>query len=381
MAAPSIPHLEQLLGRALGRPARIASFERLSPWAVARVTLTGGSPATVMVKWVRDYDQRTDPRQIATEQAALIFLAELGFEAAPRLIAADADTLVMEDLAPRRPLAELLVERGMAACKPALMGWAQTLGQLGARTAAHAGRYGAIRAALGPDDPATAERGLGPGWTAVAQALDSLGARPSNAAGQEFAAIEAALRAPGPFAALTNGDVQANNLLVGEDLGNVRLIDYESRCVRRGVRAAPPPGGCGPERHQHRRALAVVGVGRLAQAGDEEALLQPRLQPEAERDEGDPDKGDRRAELDGEREEGRDQTGVDRVAHQPVGAALDQLVTFLAGHVSGPQVAERKPGPPHEGDAAGHHGGHQPAGPAGQPPDGPCEGQEGGVGS
>jgi hypothetical protein len=238
MAAPSIPHLEQLLGRALGRPARIASFERLSPWAVARVTLTDGSPATVMVKWVRDYDQRTDPRQIATEQAALIFLAELGFEAAPRLIAADADTLVMEDLAPRRPLAELLVERGMAACKPALMGWAQTLGQLGARTAAYAGRYGAIRAALGPDDPATAERGLGPGWTAVAQALDSLGARPSNAARQELAAIEAALRAPGPFAALTNGDVQANNLLVGDDLGNVRLIDYEAAAFRHALAAA-----------------------------------------------------------------------------------------------------------------------------------------------
>ena len=64
------------------------------------------------------------------------------------------------------------------------------------------------------------------------------GAAPPSEASSELGRIEAMLREPGPFAALTNGDVQVNNFLVGEDGLDGRLIDYEAAGFRHALTAA-----------------------------------------------------------------------------------------------------------------------------------------------
>ena len=241
-AIPSTGQLEALLGAALGQPARVERFEQLAPWAVARcqIELGDGSARSVIVKWLRDDPRgfRTDLRQLATERAALAFLAELGWSRAPRLVAADhiAGVLAMDDLAPRTPLDARLRSEGLAALSSEMLDYAQALGELGAATAGRAARYSAIRAAYGPADPATAERGFGPDWPRTAQRLAELGLAIPDPVQRELSDVLAELHAPGPFLALTNGDTQVNNFLVGE--GEGRLIDYEAAGFRHALTAA-----------------------------------------------------------------------------------------------------------------------------------------------
>ena len=233
--------VEQVLDAALGLPACVERFDHLAPWAVARcqVRLGDGSAQSVIVKWLREHPQgvRTDVRQIATEAAALAFLGELGFARAPRLIAADpaAGILVTEDLSPRTPLAERLVAQGLAGLEPEMLDYARCLGELGAATAGRAGRYDAIRAALGPVDPATRERGFGPAWPTVSARLSELGLAIPDPVQRELAGLLGVLEAPGPFLAFTNGDVQVNNFLVGA--GEGKLIDYEAAGFRHALTA------------------------------------------------------------------------------------------------------------------------------------------------
>jgi hypothetical protein len=87
-------------------PVTVECWERLEPWAVARVRLGGaGAGRTVIVKWVRaaPAQARTEPWRLRAELAALQFLSDdLGLALAPRVIAAgvSAGFLVLEDLAP-----------------------------------------------------------------------------------------------------------------------------------------------------------------------------------------------------------------------------------------------------------------------------------------
>jgi hypothetical protein len=97
----------QALVTDLHAPVAVRGWERLEPWAVARVLLEGpGATRTAVVKWVRDgpAQVRSEPWRLRAELAALQFLSQdLGLALAPRVIAADARAglLVMEDLAPR----------------------------------------------------------------------------------------------------------------------------------------------------------------------------------------------------------------------------------------------------------------------------------------
>lgn len=238
---PTTEQLEALLSSALGWPARVERFERVAPWAVGRCQLRLGDAdsRSVIVKWLRGHPQglRTDIRQIATERAALEFLAEVGFARAPRLIAADRGLLVMEDLAPRTPLAERLFAQGLAGLEAEMLDYARCLGELGAATAGRAARFEAVRAAYGPVDPATAkERGFGPEWPATSRRLDELGLTISGAVERELAAMLALLEVPGPFLTFTNNDPQVNNFMVGA--GEGKLIDYEGACFRHALTAA-----------------------------------------------------------------------------------------------------------------------------------------------
>src|SRR5579863_9489979 len=115
-----------LLTDLYGVPVAVEGWERLEPWAVARVLLGGaGAARAVIVKWVRagSAQVRCEPWRLRAELAALQFLSEdLGLALAPRVIAADvqAGLLVMEDLAPRVAL-DRLIRRDGAAAHPGLL--------------------------------------------------------------------------------------------------------------------------------------------------------------------------------------------------------------------------------------------------------------------
>lgn len=233
MAAPSRTQLESLLTRALGRPTRIGFVESLPPWAVARChnEPAPGAPPTVIAKWLRDHPTglRTDPRQIYTEQAAYAFLAEIGFPNACRMIAADhaAGVLILEDLAPRVPLADRLRSDGAFAVRPELIAFAQTLGELGAATAGRERAYDRLRRQAGPlGGPAGHLAELDSAWPAARRRLEGLGLTMGDAAERDHEAVVTALADPGPFRAFSNGDPHPNNFLVGE--GGGRLIDFEA---------------------------------------------------------------------------------------------------------------------------------------------------------
>jgi hypothetical protein len=85
--------VQVLLTELFRAPVTVDRWERLEPWAVARVLLGGaGAARTVIVKWVRTgpAQARTEPGRLRAELAALQFLSgDLGLALAPRVIAAD----------------------------------------------------------------------------------------------------------------------------------------------------------------------------------------------------------------------------------------------------------------------------------------------------
>jgi len=231
--------LQALVRDALGKPVVVARVERVEPWFVLRCHLApdpSDVPASVIVKWLREDANgfRTDPRQLLTERAALAFLDELSLPVAPRLLGCNADTtiLVMEDLAPRAPLSDLLQEPDQDRDAAGLHLYARTLGLLAASTAGRHDAYYERRRALGSVDPAV-DRDLYGGawgdsaakWLDTATHAEALGVTPSSGVEAEVTAIFATLAEPGALLAFSNGDAGANNFLVDGDDG--RLIDFE----------------------------------------------------------------------------------------------------------------------------------------------------------
>ena len=217
-------------------PVAVERWERLEPWAVARVLLRGaGDARTVIVKWVRTgpAQARTEPWRLRTELAALQFLSDdLGLALAPRVIAADvsAGFLVLEDLAPRVALDRLIRRDGAAAHLELLAVFARARGELSAATAGRAGTYHTRYAALG--SPAPAGDAEGPARRAMGQGHEdaaALGVPVAGPAASELTAVLEELNAPGPFLVLSQGDAESNNILVHESgPADARLIDFEA---------------------------------------------------------------------------------------------------------------------------------------------------------
>jgi aminoglycoside/choline kinase family phosphotransferase len=217
-------------------PVVVERWERLEPWAVARALVReAGAARTVIVKWVRagPAGARAEPWRLRAELAALQFLSDdLGLALAPRVLAADlpAGFFVLEDLAPRVALDQLLRRDGAAACLELLAAFARTCGELSAATAGRAGAYRARCAALGfqasSSDPEGRLAGL---WDQGHEDAAALGVPIAGPAASELAAVLEELRAPGPFLALTHGDSESNNILVRESgPADARLIDFEA---------------------------------------------------------------------------------------------------------------------------------------------------------
>src|SRR5215212_1868288 len=131
--------LETLLSEVFGVRVHVSCLDRVTPWYVVRCHLEGVSsslPKSVIVKGLREDPNgfRMDPQQVLTEKAALEFLAELGVQITPRLLASDigANILVLEDLAPRIPLAAILQSADSEQAKVGLSAFARALGELSA---------------------------------------------------------------------------------------------------------------------------------------------------------------------------------------------------------------------------------------------------------
>ncbi|HXQ46802.1 MAG TPA: hypothetical protein VN806_09310 [Caulobacteraceae bacterium] len=242
MATPAIDRLDTLLSDAFGGRVRIVGAEPIPPWSVMRCALDGGgdAPSSVIVKWLREDPKgfRVDPRQVASERAALEFLKAIGFSAAPRVIAADlqAAVLVLEDVG-GTPLADLIRRDGPDAHAEDLLSFARAAGALGAATAGLEADYATIRARYGvPDRAVGRARGLGPAWPATRVRLAALGLPLDGEASAELAEVEHAILAPGAFLALTSGDAHPNNVLCGA--GGSRLIDFEAADYRHALVSA-----------------------------------------------------------------------------------------------------------------------------------------------
>jgi hypothetical protein len=224
--------LERLLAEVFGVGVNVLRLERLTPWYVIRCHLSEapGLPPSVIVKGLREdrNGARTDPRQVLTEKAALEFLADLALHVAPRLLAGDlgANILVLEDLAPRVPLAAVLRGGDPQEAEMGLSAFARALGGLSAATVGHEDAYYARRSALGPVEPQVErERFMGSGWSETRGYTEALGVAPSSQVETELAAVVAEIAEPGPFLSFSNGDAGANNYLVAH--GDGRLIDFE----------------------------------------------------------------------------------------------------------------------------------------------------------
>ncbi|MFJ3791218.1 hypothetical protein [Kitasatospora sp. NPDC090091] len=228
--------LQNLLTDLFATPVAVDRWERVEPWTIAKVRLrsTSALPRSVVVKWVPDgqRDARPAPWRLRTELAALQFLREeLGTALAPRVIAADtaAGFLVLEDLAPRVALDQLLRQDGVAGHGDRLAAFARARGALSAATAGGAEAYYARRAGLGPVDAAADAAGrFAPLREEAIRRTAALGAPLTDRAGRELAASMEELENPGPFLALSNGDAEANNVLLhATGPADARLIDFE----------------------------------------------------------------------------------------------------------------------------------------------------------
>jgi hypothetical protein len=203
----------------------------LEPWSVLRAQRVPGPPSTVIVKWLRDDPRgfRTDPAQQLTECVALQFLSDLGLHLSPRLLAADlpASVLVLEDLAPRVPLAALLASHPHDPAVAAnLVEFAAATGCLHAATAGQDERYYQRRIRHGPVDPLAERRRFFTPWPDVHALADTLDVALTVGVEGDVARAVQELTEPGPFLAFSNGDAGVNNFLLA-DGADGKLIDYE----------------------------------------------------------------------------------------------------------------------------------------------------------
>lgn len=217
--------VQALLSELCLRPVAVERWDRIEPWMVARAHVAGlGDSRTVIVKWLRSEGARSDYWRLENELAALRFLADdLGSALAPRVIGADlsAGFLVVEDLAPRVALDQLICRDGAEAHRQRLAAFAGVLGELGAATAGHAEKF---RAPMAGDPARYATL-----WSQAHRDAAALGVPITGPAASELTAALDELESPGPFLAFGSGDAEANNCLVRESgPADARLIDFEA---------------------------------------------------------------------------------------------------------------------------------------------------------
>lgn len=224
--------LGSLLSSALGASIQVLGAEQITPWPIVRCHLKEGSIVeqnSVILKFLREHpSDRTDPKQLATEAAALSFLTALQLDLAPRLIAADLarQFLVLEDLGSRQTLLDYLRKKPRDAEES--VKFVKCLADLHKTTVRRSEQFNerAKSFALDPLDAMLERRRfleeLARDPRSFAESLD---VQLPIAAETEIEQLHATLADPGPFLALSNGDSGPNNFMLGDRSG--WIIDWE----------------------------------------------------------------------------------------------------------------------------------------------------------
>jgi hypothetical protein len=222
-AASAVAAGAAALGVPLAGPVPLAASGRS---AVLRCREPGGG--TVVVKAYPRDDE--GPGSFAAEAAGLVLAGGSGL--APRLLAADADslTIVMSDLGTAPSLADLLLDGhapdAARAAGAALTDWATALGRLAAHGAGRAGEHARLLARYGSAPEAGYVARLGERIQGTAQRAARLGVATVPGG------LDAELRQLTEFAAAAGyqvfspGDVCPDNNLV--TTGGVRFLDFEA---------------------------------------------------------------------------------------------------------------------------------------------------------
>ena len=218
-----------------GWSARFGTY----PW-ITRCTIAGGAgalPDSVIVKVGRpEAHERGGLERLHNEWAALGFLASIGSAGGPRLLAAEAGILVMEDLGTGPALEDLLVGSDPSAAEHGVVAFAEMLGRMHATTAGHAAEYYQLRRRFGPVDPAFDRISIlgvdvEHAWGQLREIIADRPYLPApDGVGPDVDELLGVLSTPGPYLAFSNGDTCPQNCRMSD--GAPRLIDFEHAAFR-----------------------------------------------------------------------------------------------------------------------------------------------------
>ena len=251
--AVSLPSTaERLLAETFGGAVRLGAGEPLQErehvTRFAVLEAPASAPASVIAKRPRlregqVYDpESADPTSPAAslfdDWAGLQFLSVVMGAAspAPRFYAGDraVGLFLMEDLGQGVNPADILLGADAPAAENFLLDMAAALGQLHARTTAHADEFTQMRGALGPYDVSPLQKRYRAWWGEFEKMLAGLRLTPRPGALADMDRILAAVADPGLFRAYTHGDPCPDNwTLVGDRL---RLFDWENGRFRHALR-------------------------------------------------------------------------------------------------------------------------------------------------
>jgi hypothetical protein len=239
--APVVAAAEQLLSTRFGRTVRLGEVVQISDEGRRNVLLrcrdiTGGSPATVIIKKVvtATYNPEDttswDIKRFFSDWVGAEFLSAIPRGPhCPEFFGGDyaLGFFILEDLGDHRSLVEPLVDGDAAAAETALLEFSACLGALHASTIGESARFERLFATISPHITALAkpERVLDERVRKLQAALDGLGVRTDIGFDQDVETVSRTIDEPGPFFSYVHGDACPDNLFwTGEHL---RLIDFE----------------------------------------------------------------------------------------------------------------------------------------------------------
>ncbi|QSQ20690.1 phosphotransferase [Pyxidicoccus parkwayensis] len=192
---------------------------------VVRASVRGGDTATVILKHFRD-----DPVLGLDEWTGLELLGRLNLTTAPGLIAGDVSTrlFVLEDLGTGPSLEDLFNGNDPRAATSGLLAVARLTGQMHARTLGVQADFDLIRHTLSPRPSRVRidnARYLVEHEDRLRRWLTAVDAREAPGMHEDLEVLARELADPGPFLALTHGDMAPGNSIFTPN--GARLLDFE----------------------------------------------------------------------------------------------------------------------------------------------------------
>lgn len=228
LSAQEIRAAESLLADAWGTGAVVLSAEQIWDRSnVLRLKLADGR--SVVLKRGRDADSADPLRGFPAEVTALEFLNNMDLPVAPRLLGADTEVLIMEDLGPASSLAHSLLAHDSDRAATDLVAYGRALGAMHVWSSGRRSEFASIAAArtAGGSVPE-------PHWIAAftkgKEPLLRVAARlglPADGVSSEIDSLLELLCGPGDaYSGLVHSDACPDNTHIAN--GRCRLFDFET---------------------------------------------------------------------------------------------------------------------------------------------------------